>query len=147
MCGLAGWVGDLEGDARTLLRMCDSVRHRGPDDEGAFIEPGVVGLGFRRLSIIDLKSGAQPLFNEDESIAVTCNGEIYNFPELRAGLVRAGHRFRSRSDVETIVHLFEERGPDFLKVLQGMFAIALWDGQNSRLLLARARLGVKPLYW
>jgi asparagine synthase (glutamine-hydrolysing) len=147
MCGLAGWVGDPRLDADALQRMCAAVRHRGPDDDGALIEPGEVGLGFRRLSIIDLATGAQPLFNEDETIAVTCNGEIYNFRELRSRLERAGHRFRSRSDAETIVHLFEERGADFLEELQGMFAIALWDARRSRLLLARDRLGVKPLYW
>jgi asparagine synthase (glutamine-hydrolysing) len=147
MCGLAGWAGGLSLSEATLRGMCEAVWHRGPDDDGAFIEPGLVGLGFRRLSIIDLETGAQPLFNEDETIAVTCNGEIYNFPELREDLEDTGHRFRSRSDVETLVHLYEERGPDFVQQLQGMFAVALWDGRSSRLVLARDRLGVKPLYW
>src|SRR5215203_1442404 len=145
MCGITGWAGDVGLDEATLQRMCDAVRHRGPDDQAAFIDPGAVGLGFRRLSIIDLETGAQPLFNEDETVAVTCNGEIYNFPELRSRLEAAGHTFRSRSDAETLVHLFEECGPDFLIELQGMFAIALWDARRSRLLLARDRLGVKPL--
>jgi asparagine synthase (glutamine-hydrolysing) len=147
MCGLAGWAGDLSLAEAALRRMCETVRHRGPDDDGAFIEPGSVGLGFRRLSIIDLETGAQPLFNEDETIVVTCNGEIYNFHDLRERLEGGGHRFRSRSDAETLVHLYEERGPDFLQALQGMFAIALWDGRRSRLVLARDRLGVKPMYW
>jgi asparagine synthase (glutamine-hydrolysing) len=147
MCGITGWAGEVSLDDATLQRMCDAVRHRGPDDRAAFIDPGAVGLGFRRLSIIDLETGAQPLFNEDGTVAVTCNGEIYNFPELRSRLEAAGHTFRSRSDAETLVHLFEECGPDFLQELQGMFAIALWDARRSRLLLARDRLGVKPLYW
>jgi len=127
--------------------MCEAVRHRGPDDDGAFVLPGRVALGFRRLSIIDLETGSQPLFNEDGAVAATCNGEIYNFRELRAQLRRSGHVFRTGSDVETLVHLYEEQGSECLHSLQGMFAIALWDGKADRLLLARDRLGVKPLYW
>ena len=147
MCGIAGWVGDVAADEAVLRRMCDAIRHRGPDDEGYWIEPGRVGLGFRRLSIIDLEGGNQPLFNESRTAAVTCNGEIYNFQRLRGELERRGHRFRTRSDAETIIHLYEERGERFLDELRGMFAIALWDGAAQRLLLARDRLGVKPLYW
>ncbi len=147
MCGIAGWAGDVTADERVLRRMCDAIRHRGPDDEGYWIEPGRVGLGFRRLSIIDLECGNQPLFNERRSTAVTCNGEIYNFQALRRDLERSGHEFRTRSDAETIVHLYEDRGIGCLDELRGMFAIALWDSAQQRLVLARDRLGVKPLYW
>jgi asparagine synthase (glutamine-hydrolysing) len=147
MCGIAGWVGDVAADERVLRRMCDAIPHRGPDDEGYWIEPGRVGLGFRRLSIIDLEGGNQPLFNEPRTAAVTCNGEIYNFQALRRDLKRRGHEFRTHSDAETIVHLYEDRGSRCLDELRGMFAIALWDGAKQRLLLARDRLGVKPLYW
>ena len=147
MCGIAGWVGDVDADEAILRQMCDAIRHRGPDDEGYWIEPGRVGLGFRRLSIIDLEGGNQPLLNEHRTAAVTCNGEIYNFQALRRDLERRGHEFRTRSDAETIVHLYEDRGSRCLDELRGMFAIALWDGERQRLLLARDRLGVKPLYW
>jgi asparagine synthase (glutamine-hydrolysing) len=147
MCGIAGWAGDVAADEAVLQRMCDAIRHRGPDDEGYWVQPGRVGLGFRRLSIIDLEGGNQPLFNERRTAAVTCNGEIYNFQALRRDLERRGHEFRTRSDAETIVHLYEDHGARFLDELRGMFAIALWDGDAQRLLLARDRLGVKPLYW
>jgi len=147
MCGIAGWVGDVAADEHVLRRMCDAIRHRGPDDEDYWIEPGRVALGFRRLSIIDLRGGNQPLFNERRTAAVTCNGEIYNFQALRRDLERRGHVFRTGSDAETIVHLYEDHGARFLDELRGMFAIALWDGDAQRLLLARDRLGVKPLYW
>jgi len=147
MCGLAGWAGTMRADEATLRRMCDSVRHRGPDDAGYLVLPGKVGLGFRRLSIIDLAGGAQPIFNEDRSIAVTCNGEIYNFQSLRRELEGRGHTFGTGSDAEVIVHLYEEAGPDCLDSLRGMFAIALWDARAERLFLARDRLGVKPLYF
>ena len=147
MCGIAGWIGDVGADETTLRAMCDALQHRGPDDWGVYIEPGRVGLGFRRLSIIDLESGHQPLFGEDRATVATCNGEIYNFLELRADLEARGHRFATRSDSETIVHLYESHGPDFLHRLQGMFAVALWDKKTKTLLLARDRLGVKPLYW
>ena len=147
MCGIAGWAGPtgLNGDA--LRAMCDAVQHRGPDDDGGHLEPGRVGLGFRRLSIIDLDTGAQPLSNESGSVVATCNGEIYNFRELRDELRVRGHEFRTGSDCETIVHLYEEDGPDFVQRLQGMFGIALWDRDAQRLVLARDRIGVKPLYW
>ena len=127
--------------------MCATLRHRGPDDAGQLIEPGHVGLGFRRLSIIDLERGNQPILNEDGRLAVTCNGEIYNFRELRNELLTHGHAFRTGSDCEVIVHAYEEFGLGFVEQLQGMFAIALWDGARHRLVLVRDRLGVKPLYW
>src|SRR4051812_31085652 len=127
--------------------MCGALTHRGPDDEGYLVRPGRVGLGFRRLSIIDLATGNQPLWDERRTVAVTCNGEIYNFQELRRGLEQRGHSFRTGSDVETIAHLYEERGDACLEELRGMFGIALWDDERDRLVLARDRLGVKPLYW
>ena len=147
MCGIAGWAGLPDTDEQTLRRMCDAVAHRGPDDEGAYVEPGRVGLGFRRLSIIDLAGGHQPLHNETGSVQLTCNGEIYNFQALRRDLEARGHRFATHSDCETIAHLYEDHGLDFLSHLRGMFAIALWDAERRRLVLARDRLGVKPLYW
>jgi asparagine synthase (glutamine-hydrolysing) len=147
VCGIAGWAGDVDADEAVLRRMCDAIRHRGPDDDGYLVEPGRVGLGFRRLSIIDLAGGHQPIFDEHGRSAVTCNGEIYNFQALRRDLEHRGHTFATNSDVETIVHLYEDRGDRCLEELRGMFAIALWDGARRRLLLARDRLGVKPLYW
>jgi asparagine synthase (glutamine-hydrolysing) len=129
------------------MRMCDALAHRGPDDCGELIEPGRAALGFRRLSVIDLRTGHQPITTEESQVHFTCNGEIYNFRRLRAELEGRGHRFRTASDSEVIGHLYEERGPNCLLDLQGMFAIALWDGKEQRLLLARDRLGVKPLYW
>lgn len=147
MCGIAGWVGAPSLSADALDRMCESLVHRGPDDHGALVEPGRVACGFRRLSIIDLISGAQPIANESGSVAVTVNGEIYNFRELRRELESRGHRFSTHSDAEVVVHLYEEEGIECLHRLRGMFAIALWDGDRDRLLLARDRLGVKPLYF
>lgn len=127
-----------------MERMIGTLVHRGPDGSGAHISSGI-GLGIRRLSIIDLETGDQPLACEDGSIVAVCNGEIYNAPELREELAGRGHRFRSRSDVEPVVHLFEESGPDCVDRLRGMFALAVWDGRNQRLMLARDRFGIKPL--
>jgi len=126
--------------------MMGTLAHRGPDEEGLIIKPGVA-LGFRRLSIIDLETGNQPFSNEDQSVFTVCNGEIYNYRELTSRLQGMGHQFRSRSDSEVIVHLYEEYGLDFVKHLQGMFAIALWDSKRRELLLARDRLGIKPLHY
>ena len=147
MCGIAGWAGDVGGDRETLRRMCAAIAHRGPDDAGEHFVPGEVALGFQRLAIIDLETGNQPLASEDGAVQVTCNGEIYNFRQLRTELQGRGHDLRSASDSEVIAHLYEERGVACLKELQGMFAIGLWDERAKRLLLARDRLGVKPLYW
>jgi asparagine synthase (glutamine-hydrolysing) len=148
MCGIAGilnFSSDHAVDEARLRRMRDTLRHRGPDGEGLFIE-GSVGLGHRRLAIMDLSSGGQPMANEDGTILVVCNGEIYNHPLLRPGLEARGHRYKTRSDTETILHLYEEEGERCVERLRGMFAFALWDRRRRRLLLARDRLGIKPLY-
>jgi asparagine synthase (glutamine-hydrolysing) len=148
VCGIAGVLlssPDLPVDAGLLRGMGDAIAHRGPDAEGFWSEPGV-GLVHRRLSIIDLAGGDQPIANEDGSLQVVFNGEIYNFQELRAGLEARGHRFRTRSDTEVLVHLYEEHGEHLVERLRGMFAFALWDRPRRRLLLARDRLGIKPLY-
>jgi asparagine synthase (glutamine-hydrolysing) len=126
--------------------MCDAIVHRGPDDEGIFVKAGV-GLGMRRLSIIDLAGGHQPVFNEDKTVWIVFNGEIYNFPELRIELEKSGHRFASHSDTEVIVHLYEEFGADCVNKLRGMFAFALYDERHRKLLLARDRFGKKPLHY
>ncbi|MGE3955228.1 MAG: asparagine synthase (glutamine-hydrolyzing) [Vicinamibacterales bacterium] len=144
MCGICGFVGVREDGL--LERMTDALAHRGPDGTGYF-QHGDVGLGHRRLSIIDLEGGWQPLYNEDRSIAVICNGEIYNYRELRAELIASGHQFRTNSDCEVIAHLYEEDGVDCLRRMIGMFALALYDTRTRRLFIARDRLGIKPLYY
>ncbi len=149
MCGITG-VMDFADNARVepgvLRRMCDVMTHRGPDDEGIY-NAGPVGLGIRRLSIIDLTTGHQPLSNEDGSLWIVFNGEIYNHAELRAQLEARGHLYRTHSDTETIVHLYEEYGHDCVQHLTGMFAFAIWDASKQRLFVARDRLGIKPLYY
>ena len=149
MCGIAGQINFDRGEPverETILRMTRSITHRGPDDEGFYIA-GPVGLGFRRLSIIDLGGGHQPMSNEDETLWIVLNGEIYNFKQLRPELIRRGHRFKTESDTETILHLYEEHGVDCVKHLRGMFAFAIWDQRRQRLFAARDRLGQKPLYY
>jgi len=148
MCGIAGIV-SFEGkpvSEQELHKMCSAIAHRGPDDEGFYFGAGV-GLGMRRLSIIDLNSGRQPVSNEDGSVWVVFNGEIYNFQELRRQMEGRGHVFSTRSDTETIVHLYEEYGKQCVDHLRGMFAFALWDKRRKQLLVARDRLGIKPLYY
>lgn len=149
MCGIAGLL-DLSGarppDRSALERMAAPIIHRGPDDDGYFVAPPV-GLAARRLSIVDLAGGHMPLSNEDGSVWIVYNGEIYNAPELRADLQARGHIFRTRADTEVIVHAYEQWGTECLTFLRGMFAIALWDARRQRLLLARDRFGVKPLYY
>ena len=149
MCGIVGKL-NLDGNQpvhRALLRqMMDQIVHRGPDGEGEYFS-GPVGLGHRRLSIIGLESGAQPMSNEDGTVWVVYNGEIYNFPELRTELEAHGHTFKSDSDTEVIVHLYEELGAECVERLRGMFAFALWDERKQLLLLARDRVGIKPLYY
>ncbi|HVL69550.1 MAG TPA: asparagine synthase (glutamine-hydrolyzing) [Vicinamibacterales bacterium] len=152
MCGIAGFAdrhhapARKEADFALVHRMCDVIRHRGPDDEGIHVEAGV-GLGMRRLSIIDLSTGHQPIHNEDESVWLVFNGEIYNYRELRRDLEARGHRFYTSSDTETIVHAYEEWGEDCFARLRGMFGIALWDRRSHTLLLARDRAGIKPLHY
>src|SRR3712207_5851773 len=141
MCGIAGWAGDVGAGADDLERMEQAILHRGPDDDGEHVEPGRCAIGFRRLSIIDLAGGAQPLYNEDRRVVATCNGEIYNFRALRDELASLGHSFRSGSDCEVIPHAYEEWGLEFPQRLRGMFAIALWDSERGRLVLVRDRLG------
>jgi asparagine synthase (glutamine-hydrolysing) len=145
MCGITGFTGP--GDRRVLERMVEKLRHRGPDDVGYWEGPDV-SLGMRRLAIIDVATGQQPVFNEDRTVAVVFNGEIYNHVELRDVLRRAGHHFSTdHSDTEVLVHLYEEHGLDFLDHLNGMFALALWDARRRQLILVRDRLGIKPLYF
>jgi asparagine synthase (glutamine-hydrolysing) len=149
MCGIAGIVNtgaDERIEAATIHRMCQAIVHRGPDDEGIFVKDGV-GFGMRRLSIIDLAGGHQPVFNEDRSVWIVFNGEIYNFPGLREDLLKRGHHFSTHSDTEVIVHLYEEMGADCVTRLRGMFAFALYDERRGRLLMARDRLGKKPLHY
>ena len=149
MCGICGIYnfGTKEPVSRDLLKaMNDTLVHRGPDDEGFYVS-GPVGLGHRRLSIIDLEAGKQPMNNEDETIWVVFNGEIYNFPELHDYLIKKGHVFKTRSDTEVIIHMYEEVGEACFESFRGMFAIALWDEKNERLLLARDRIGKKPLFY
>jgi asparagine synthase (glutamine-hydrolysing) len=147
MCGIAGKVSQRAPVERELLeRMCSVIEHRGPDSRGIHIDDGV-GLGVQRLRIIDLETGDQPIFNEDGSVVVVLNGEIYNYVELRSELERRGHRFSTRSDTEVIVHLYEEEGDRCVHSLRGMFALAVWDADRRRLLLARDRLGKKPLFY
>lgn len=151
MCGITGFVG--EGSQHVLEKMTRTLAYRGPDDEGYFFAPLAAGsmpravaLGFRRLAIIDLATGAQPMFGEDKRVAVIFNGEIYNYKEIRKRL-EARHTFITRSDTEVIVHLYEEKGEEFVKELEGMFAIAVWDTTAEKLILARDRFGEKPLFY
>jgi len=149
VCGICGVVPSdptRSVDAGLLERMAATLRHRGPDSGGFHRAPGV-GLGVRRLSIVDLDTGDQPITNEDGTVVIVCNGEIYNAPELRAELEAAGHRFHTKSDVEVIVHAYEDDGVDCLGRLRGMFAFALWDARRQRLMLARDRFGIKSLHY
>jgi asparagine synthase (glutamine-hydrolysing) len=150
MCGICG-IYDSERDAHvqkeTLSGMVDTIKHRGPDDEGYYVQDNL-GLGHRRLSIIDLSpAGHQPMSNEDGSVWIVFNGELYNYLELRPDLEKRGHRFRSRSDTEVIIHAYEEHGEDCLALFNGMFAFALWDNSQQRLFAARDRFGIKPFYY
>ena len=149
MCGIAGFVrsaGSRTGDDALLGTMCDAIRHRGPDDEGTRII-GAAALGMRRLSIIDVAGGQQPIANETGDVTVVFNGEIYNYHELRDRLLKRGHRLTTRSDTETLVHLYEDDGDRLVDSLRGMFGFAIWDSRRQRLLLGRDRLGIKPLYY
>ncbi len=149
MCGITGFYrqsGIRGSDQAVLHSMCDVIHHRGPDEAGYFLD-GPVALGMRRLKIIDLSSGSQPIYNEDQSLVVVFNGEIYNFLDLKKDLIQKGHQFYTQTDTEVIVHLYESYGEEFLQHLNGMFAIALWDIKAQKLILARDRMGEKPLYY
>jgi len=147
MCGIAGFLlQNGKASAGDVRMMTDLIRHRGPDDEGIYTD-GPCGIGMRRLSIIDLSTGHQPISNEDGSVWVVFNGEIYNYPELRHDLVSRGHRFTTNSDTETLVHLYEQQGTEGLERLRGMFAYCIWDARNRKILLVRDRFGKKPLYY
>lgn len=149
MCGLVGFVDtryERKPDRELLVRMTDKLVHRGPDCAGYFIDP-YVALGFRRLSIIDLESGNQPIYNENGSVVLLCNGEIFNYLELKEELIRKGHSFRTKSDVEVLLHLYEEHGIDFLDKINGQFAFVIYDRENRRLFLARDQFGINPLYY
>ena len=156
MCGIAGIAGfsDHRVDRDILKRMADLLSHRGPDDDGFYTSAQEnpktylkVALAHRRLSIIDLTGGHQPMANEDKTIWIVQNGEVYNFLELREGLIKRGHRFSTKSDTEVIIHLYEEKGPACLDDLRGMFAFSIWDAKRERLFLARDRAGQKPLFF
>src|SRR5215472_7635558 len=148
MCGIVGWYSSQEvQDARVLLkRMLSALAHRGPDDEGLYFQ-GPIALGIRRLSIIDVQGGHQPISNEDRTIWVGLNGEIYNFQELRRELEAEGHVFATRTDTEVIVHAYEEWSDDCIRHLNGIFGLVIWDSLRCRLLMARDHFGVKPLYY
>ena len=154
MCGIAGFVesstttSPFGADASRALvhRMCDVIRHRGPDDEGVWVDEGVA-LGMRRLSIIDLSTGHQPIHNEDRSVWIVFNGEIYNFRELRRELEAAGHRFYTSTDTEVIVHAYEQWGKHAIARLRGMFGLAIWNTRTRELLVARDRIGIKPMHY
>jgi len=148
MCGICGVLNSNNEPVSSGLikKMTRAIRHRGPDDEGIWIE-GSIGLGMRRLSIIDLQTGKQPIFNEDKSIVVITNGEIYNYKSLKKSLQNNGHKFYTNTDVEVIVHLYEKYGKGFVERIDGMFSIALWDKNNKKLILVRDRFGIKPLYY
>src|SRR5262245_51662076 len=148
MCGIAGLVslGPKSVFEEEVQAMCDAMTHRGPNDAGYYVG-AKAALGMRRLSIIDIDGGHQPVHNEDRSVWVVFNGEIYNFKQLRISLERQGHRFYTDTDTEVIVHLYEEYGESCVEKMRGMFAFAVWDERQKKLLLARDRLGVKPLFY
>jgi len=149
MCGIAGILefgSDATAKLENLRDMCAAMVHRGPDDEGFYVH-GPVGLGMRRLSIVDLSTGHQPISNEDGTVWIVFNGEIYNHAALRKQCQAQGHKYRTQSDTETIVHLYEEYGRECVRYLRGMFAFAIWDAKTERLFIARDRLGIKPLYY
>ena len=148
MCGFVGYVSKRPKKDKDLVirQMSEMIKHRGPDGEGYYVD-GDIALGFRRLSIIDLKGGDQPLYNEDKSLVINFNGEIYNYLELREELIKCGHKFVTKSDTEVIIHGYEEYGNDILKKLRGMFAFVIWDIKNKKLFGSRDIFGIKPFYY
>ena len=145
MCGIAGFVSTRKSKKRILKNMCDRIKHRGPDGEGYYVDDNVA-LGHRRLAIIDLSTGDQPMFNETKDIVIVFNGEIYNFKELRKKLEKK-HTFKSNSDTEVLVHGYEEWGHKLTSKLRGMFSFAIWDINKKELFIARDQWGIKPLYY
>ena len=148
MCGICGIFKKHNGeiDEKILQKMNSALAHRGPDDEGTLIEKGI-GIAIRRLSVIDVEGGHQPIYNEDKSVGIVFNGEIYNFITLKKKLEERGHRFLTKTDTEVLVHLYEEHDVDCLQLLDGMFSFAIWDKRKQRLFIARDRAGEKPLYY
>jgi asparagine synthase (glutamine-hydrolysing) len=149
MCGIAGiyyFSPEKSADLSLIKRMCDVIIHRGPDEDGYHVEKNI-GIGMRRLSIIDLSTGTQPIYNEDKSLLIVFNGEIYNFKDLRDDLEKKGHHFQTKTDTEAILHGYEEYGPQVLDKLNGMFGIAIWNRKNNQLFIARDRIGIKPIYY
>ena len=147
MCGISGVVDfDRPPDREVVAHMTAAIRHRGPDDDGLEFR-GHAGFGVRRLSVIDIDGSRQPMSNEDGSLWLVFNGEIYNYKALRADLAARGHTLKTCGDAETVLHLYEDHGLDFVDRINGMFAFALWDGPRERLVLVRDRLGIKPLYY
>ena len=148
MCGIYGCLNfdNKIVDTKTLTSLSNGMIHRGPDDEGFLIDKNF-GFGMRRLSIIDLDGGNQPIFNETKTLSIVFNGEIYNYKEIKKKLIQKGHVFKTKSDTEVIIHLFEEKGIDCVNDLNGEFSFAIWDKVKRQLYIARDRFGVKPLYW
>ncbi|MGN0480953.1 MAG: asparagine synthase (glutamine-hydrolyzing), partial [Lachnospiraceae bacterium] len=146
MCGFAGFTGYLDNGGEVLTNMMNKIIHRGPDGAGQYIDEAAY-LGHRRLSIIDLDTGAQPMFNETKDVVIVFNGEIYNYKDLRADLVKKGHTFANNSDTEVLIHAYEEYGKDMLNMLRGMFAFVIWDKKNETLFGARDYFGIKPFYY
>ncbi len=147
MCGITGFINNTENTEAVLGRMMDRIRHRGPDAEGKYIDSSIA-LGHRRLSIIDVSSqGDQPIFNEDGSLVIVFNGEIYNYRSIREKLIEAGHNFRTNTDTEVLVHGYEEYGDKLLNMLRGMFAFVIWDKNKQELFGARDYFGIKPMYY
>ena len=146
MCGFCGFTGNLVKSEEILTGMMNKIIHRGPDSEGKFISDDIA-MGFRRLSIIDLDNGSQPMSNETDNIVITFNGEIYNHQELREDLIAKGHVFKNNSDTEVLIHSYEEYGEKMLDNLRGMFAFVIWDSKNKTLFGARDFFGIKPFYY
>ena len=149
MCGICGNFNLLKNhkiNIALLKKMIFLMKHRGPEEFGIY-QDRQIGLGHARLSIIDLKGGTQPIHNEDKTVWIVYNGEVYNYPELREKLIKKGHQFYTRTDTEVIVHLYEEKGPEFLNDLNGQFAFAIWDIKKRQLMLARDRTGIRPLFY
>ena len=146
MCGLCGFTGEVLNRDKVIRQMTERITHRGPDSDG-FFEDERVAMGFRRLSIIDLEAGHQPLYNEDKTLVLTFNGEIYNYQSLREELLAAGHTFATQSDSEVLLHGFEQWGEELLPKLRGMFGFAIWDTNTNTFFAARDFFGIKPFYY